>query len=102
MQSVGARTPDQVHKKLKEELDEKLKGQKPLPIFTPPAHARVTITGLVQKVGGPRTVELDQEFCLVILPKKVAKHYGMVDCNSDWDLCIWDPVTGDIRCTQDN
>lgn len=101
MPSVQARTPEQVHKKLQEELGKKLKGQTPLPSFAPPAHPRVTITGLVQKVGGPRTVELDREFCLVVLPKKVAKHYEMVDRNSEWDLCIWDPVTGDIRCTQD-
>lgn len=100
MPSVQTRTPEQVHKRLKERLDEKLSEQKPLESFAPPEHARVTITGRVKKLDGPQTVELDEQFCLVILPKKVAKHYGMVDSNSDWDLCIWDPVTGSVRCTQ--
>lgn len=100
MPSVQARTPDKVHQKLKEELDTKLLGHTALGSFTPPEHARVTITGRVQKLGGPQTVKLNEEFCLVILPKKVAKHYGMADCNCEWDLCIWDPVTGEVRCTQ--
>lgn len=72
------------------------------PHFSPPAagKAKVRIDGHYERTDGtpPVPVELDQEYCMVILPKKVAKHYKMVVHNDDWGLCIWDPVKGTVAC----
>ncbi|GMV04114.1 MAG: hypothetical protein AMXMBFR53_03950 [Gemmatimonadota bacterium] len=101
MANKRAGTPEKIRGQLKKHLDEIYFEQHlPLDDFEPPAAPTVQIVGKVKRIGGNATVKLDGQFCLVILPKKVAKHYGMVDCNSDSDLCVWDPVHGDVHCTE--
>jgi len=51
--------------------------------------------------GQPKEVEVDDGRCLVIMTKAQAKKGGLKPCNNDQDLCIWDPVTGRIVCTDD-
>jgi hypothetical protein len=64
----------------------------------------VAIEGKLRcKEGGKaRSVKVhfgENHLCLVLLPKPVARTYGLWPCNSPGDLCIWDPVTGEVHCT---
>lgn len=38
--------------------------------------------------------------CLIVLPKVVARDAGLVGRNTPRGFCVWDPMTGEIRCTQ--
>lgn len=98
MPAVRARVPDEIRKKLKDKIDKALDD----PASSVPR--TVTITGWKGPATQPTqvTVRLEDPFCKVILTKKEAKRLELKCCNSDWDLCIWDPVTGEIRCTDDN
>jgi hypothetical protein len=94
MPSVHAPIPKPIRDKLKKKFDDVFDEE----VTLDPTRI-VTIKGWVGTqlkevmVAGP--------LCLVVLTKKQAKELELTDRNSDWDLCIWDPVTGTIRCTQD-
>jgi hypothetical protein len=61
--------------------------------------------------SGPSTVkgELDgkpftatfgeKDVFLVVLPKPVAKTVGLSPTNRPGAICVWDPVTGEIYCS---
>jgi hypothetical protein len=51
--------------------------------------------------GQPKEVEVADGRCLVVMTKAQARKSGLKTCNNDQDLCIWDPVTGQIVCTDD-
>ena len=87
MPAVQAVSPD-IKEKLKKKLDKALDG--------PPGDPTKSVT--IKSWTG-KEVTVTDGFCLVILSKKAAKSNGLVTCNNDWDLCIWDPVTGQVRCT---
>ena len=89
MPSVHEKVPGDIREKLKKRLDKALDG---VPSGDP------TKTVVITSWTGTAVTVADG-LCLVILTKKAAKSNGLVTCNNDWDLCIWDPVTGQIRCT---
>lgn len=94
MPVVQAAVPADIREKLKKKLDKALAED----VSVDPA-MRVGITSWNGTAPQATTRWVEDQFCLVILTKKEAKRIGLSPCNNDWDLCIWDPVTGRIVCT---
>lgn len=96
MPAVHAGVPQAVREKFKKRFDKAFDGP-----VSPDTTRKVAITGRVGDTPTPKTLTVQDQFCFVVMTKAQAKANGLRTCNNDTDLCIWDPVTGRVHCTDD-